>query len=102
MFVTYVCEEGAQLLHGRNIRNIRYLCSTFNLKFISFADVNCHKDIISSFRSNQHERCYDFDINRFNVLLEMLMVRDGVIGLQSFNTNEIDVIINEICTNWQV
>ena len=74
-----VCDEGAQSPHGRNIR---YLCSTFNLKFISFDNVNCHKDVISSFWNSQHERCYDFYINRFNVLLEMLIGREGVTELQ--------------------
>ena len=64
-----------------------------------FSIINHHKEIASLFQSNQSNRLYDFDRNRFNVLLEMLMIRDGVIGLQSFSDNEVDAIINDICTN---
>ena len=59
-----------------------------------------HQEITSLFQSNQSNRLYDFDRSRFNaVLLEMLMIRDGVMGLQSFSDNEVDVMINDICTN---
>jgi hypothetical protein len=90
-----VSDDGAQSPHGRNIR---YLCSEFNLKYSSFNNIACHKDIVSLFRNNQYDRCHDFDKNRFNVLLEMIMARDGVISLQAFCNDEIDAIINDICT----
>ena len=64
-----------------------------------FSNVNNHKELTSLFQSNQFNRLYDFDRSRFNVLLEMLMFRDGVMGLQSFSDNEADVIINDICTD---
>ena len=91
-----LCDEGAQSPH---VRNIHYLCSEFNLRFSMFSNINHHKEITSLFQSNQFNRLYDFDRSRFNVLLEMLMIRDGVIGLQSFSDNEVDVIINDICTD---
>jgi len=34
----------------------------------------------------------------FSVLLEMLMTRDGVIGIQSFFDYEDAFIINDLCT----
>ena len=89
-------DEGAQSPHGRNIR---YLCSEFNLRFSVLSNINHHKEITSLFQSNQFNRLYDFDRSRFNVLLEMLMIRDGVMGLPSFSDNEVDVMINDICTN---
>ena len=79
-------------------RNIRFLCSEFNLKYSSFDNIACHKDIASLFHNNQYDRCHDFDINRFNVLLEMLMTRDGVMTLQTFCSDEINAVINDICT----
>ena len=64
-----------------------------------FSNINHHKEITSLFQSNQFNRLYDFDRSRFNVLLEMLMIRDGVMELPSFSDNEVDVMINDICTN---
>ena len=72
--------------------------SEFNLKYRSFDTIACHKDIASLFHNNQYDRCHYFDKNRFNVLLEMLMTRDGVITLQTFCSDEIDAVINDICT----
>ena len=63
------------------------------------SNINHHKEITSLFQSNQFNRLYDFARSRFNVLLEMLMIRDGVMGLPSFSDNEVDVMINDICTN---
>ena len=64
-----------------------------------FSNLNNHKEITSLFQSNQFNRLYDFDRSRFNVLLEMLMIRDGVIGLQYFSDNEAHAIMNDICTD---
>jgi hypothetical protein len=91
-----LCDEGAQSPHGRNIR---YLCSVSNLEFKSFLDVNCHRKMVSLFRNNQYDRCHNFDISRFNLLLETLMIRDGVVVLQLFTSDEIEAIIGDICTN---
>ena len=64
-----------------------------------FSNINHHKEITSLFQNNQFNRLYDFDRSRLNVLLEMLMIRDGVMGLPSFSDNEVDVMINDICTS---
>ena len=58
--------------------------------------------MVSLFRNNQYDRCHNFDISRFNLLLETLMIRDGVIGLQLFTSDEIEAIIDDICTNWRM
>ena len=60
--------------------------------------IHCHRQMTSLFRNNQYARCHNFDVSRFTVILEMLMARDGVIGLQPFFNDEIDFIINDICT----
>jgi len=91
-----ICDEGAQSPHGRNIR---FICSEFTLSFNAFSNINCHKEVTSLFRRNRYDRLYDFDTSRFNVLLEMLMIRDGVVELQSFSNDDVESIINDICTD---
>ena len=91
-----MCDEGAQSPHGRNIR---FICSEFNLCFNAFGNVFCHAEVISQFQRNRYDRLFDFDTSRFNVLLEMLLIRDGVVDLQSFSNDEIETIINDICTD---
>ena len=91
-----MCAEGAQSPHGRNIR---FICSKFSLSFSAFSNMTCHTEVTSLFQRNRYDRLYDFDTSRFNVLLEMLMVRDGVVDLQSFSNDDIESIINDICTD---
>ena len=63
-YTVRLSDDGAQSPHGRNIR---FLCSEFNLKYSSFDNIACHKDIASLFHNNQYDRCHDFDKTRFNV-----------------------------------
>jgi hypothetical protein len=90
------CDEGAQSPHGRSIR---FICSEFNLSFNAFSNINCHKEVTSLFHRNRYDLLYDLDTSRFIVLLEMLMIRDGVVELQSFSDDEIETVIHDICTN---
>jgi hypothetical protein len=91
-----ICDEGAQSPHGRNIR---FICSEFNLSFSAFSNISRHIEVKSLFQKNRYDRLYDFDTSRFNVLLEMLMIRDGVVELQSFSNDDVESIINDICTD---
>ena len=93
-----MCDEGAQSPHGRNIR---FICSEFNLSFSAFSKLTCHIEITSFFQRIESIRptIYDFDTSRFNVLLEMLMIKDGVFDLQYFSNDDVEAIINDICTD---
>lgn len=91
-----MCDEGAQSPHGRNIR---FICSEFNLSFSAFSKLTCHIEVTSFFQRNRYDRLYDFDTSRFNVLLEMLMIKDGVFDLQYFSNDDVEAIINDICTD---
>ena len=80
-------------------RNIRIICSEFNLSFSAFSKLTCHIEVTSFFQRNRYDRLYDFDTSRFNVLLEMLMIKDGVFDLQYFSNDDVEAIINDICTD---
>ena len=93
-----ISDDGAQSLHGRNIR---FMCGEYDLQYSSFSCIHCHRQMTSLFHNNQYARCHDFDVSRFTVLLDrdgqsfcILLARDG----QSFSNDEIDFIINDICT----
>jgi len=52
------------------------------LKFSSFSCINYHRQITFLFRNNKYAHFQEFDVSRLFILIEMLMTRVGVIGLE--------------------
>ena len=89
-------DGGAQFSHGNNIR---FLCRKYSFDYSRMSDCNSRLDVLASIRFN----CYvqPEPVLDFNVLLELLMVRDNVMTLQPgdcFTVDEVQDLINALCT----
>lgn len=92
-----MADEGAQSHHGRNLR---FISSIYNLKYNWLCQTDGRNETLAQIRRHGLDRHSNFDVTSFSVLLELIMVRDGILDLAGqFSKSEIELMIWNLCTN---
>ena len=92
-----MADEGAQSHHGRNLR---FIFSIYNLKYNWLCQTDGRNETLTQIRRHGHDRHSNSDVTSFSVLLELIMVRDGILDLAGqFSKSEIELMIWNLCTN---